>query len=212
MVRPWNRTPPTEPCPLARDLRPPSRRSDHSDRTPARATPIPNTMKPHRPSPASAAGPPVSPEPVHTQVHTRLAARLAGALNESAQLLPHDLGERLRVARERALDRARQAQRAARAGTFAAGRGQAAAWAAAVAVRGAGAGDPRATGPNGWQRALAMLPLAALVAGLWAIAQLHDHEQVLSSADIDLVLLADDLPPAAYVDPGFAEFLRRDPP
>jgi hypothetical protein len=34
----------------------------------------------------------------------------------------------------------------------------------------------------------------------------------LAAADLDGSLLADTLPPAAYADPGFAEFVRSAPP
>jgi hypothetical protein len=57
-----------------------------------------------------------------------------------------------------------------------------------------------------------VLPLVVLVAGLVAIDQWSTREQVLAAAEIDSQLLADDLPPDAYGDPGFAEFLRSPPP
>jgi hypothetical protein len=37
------------------------------------------------------------------------------------------------------------------------------------------------------------------------------REQVVAAAEFDAQLLADDLPPAAFSDPGFAEFLRSAP-
>jgi hypothetical protein len=60
-----------------------------------------------------------------------------------------------------------------------------------------------------WQRALAWLPLLGLLAGLWLLGQSLQIEQARRAADIDALLLADDLPPQAWRDPGFAEFLRR---
>jgi Protein of unknown function (DUF3619) len=62
-----------------------------------------------------------------------------------------------------------------------------------------------------WQRAAAVLPLLVLLSGLVAIDHWQSREQVMAAADIDAQLLADDLPPAAYSDPGFAEFLRNGP-
>jgi hypothetical protein len=62
-----------------------------------------------------------------------------------------------------------------------------------------------------WQRAASMLPLVMLVLGMVAIDHWAVREQVLAAADFDTQLLADDLPPAAYSDPGFAEFLRTAP-
>jgi len=63
-----------------------------------------------------------------------------------------------------------------------------------------------------WQRALGVLPLVLLVSGLVLIQQWSAHEQMMAAADIDAVLLADDLPPAAYTDPGFGEYLRTATP
>jgi hypothetical protein len=57
-----------------------------------------------------------------------------------------------------------------------------------------------------------LLPLVVLVAGLFAIDNRTTREQVVAAAEIDSQLLADQLPPAAYSDPGFAEFLRSSPP
>lgn len=57
-----------------------------------------------------------------------------------------------------------------------------------------------------------MFPLIVLVAGLLAIEQWTMREQALAAAEIDATLLSDTLPPAAYSDPGFGEFLRSPPP
>jgi hypothetical protein len=57
-----------------------------------------------------------------------------------------------------------------------------------------------------------VLPLIVLVAGLLLIQERMAFEQVEAAAEIDAVLLADDLPPEAYTDPGFGEFLKSSPP
>jgi Protein of unknown function (DUF3619) len=130
-------------------------------------------------------------------IEARLGSRLASVL--SAPALAHDVGERLRVAREQALARAREVRRAAPGG--------------GLAVLGVSGGGVAMLGDfvPWWQRAASVLPLLVLVAGLVAIDQWSTHEQVLAAADIDAQLLSDDLPPAAYSDPGFAEFLRDGP-
>ena len=133
-------------------------------------------------------------------VEARLGNRLASVL--SAQALSHDVGERLRVAREQALSRAREVRRAVPAA--------AAAGVSVVAVSARGAAVLGGFVPW-WQRAVSVLPLIVLVAGLVAIDQFSMREQVMTAADIDAQLLSDDLPPAAYSDPGFAEFLRNGP-
>jgi hypothetical protein len=50
----------------------------------------------------------------------------------------------------------------------------------------------------------------ALVAGLLVISVVQDDDRASELADVDSALLADDLPPAAYADPGFAQFLKSD--
>jgi hypothetical protein len=132
----------------------------------------------------------------------RLSARLAAMLTVRAEALPHDVSERLRFAREQAVARARERRRLAEAP------------AAAPAVIGVSSGGLGllADGAPWWQRLASLLPLVLLVSGLVAIDQWSTREQVLAAAEIDAQLLADQLPPDAYGDPGFAEFLRSAPP
>jgi hypothetical protein len=62
-----------------------------------------------------------------------------------------------------------------------------------------------------WQRAASILPLVLLVLGLFLIQHRAEVEQVTAAAEVDSQLLKDVLPPDAYSDPGFAEYLRRSP-
>ena len=137
---------------------------------------------------------------MHQALEARFASRLTNALTESSSTLPHNFNERLRVARDQALARARTArQTQAAAATSSLGGGTA-------ALRG---------GPSAWaalpQWLSALMPLALLLVGLLLISQLNVREQIRVTADIDTQLLADDLPPAAYADPGFVHYLRRGP-
>ncbi len=138
------------------------------------------------------------PNAAQLPLEARVASRLTGALTLSAQALPHDITERLRVARERAGAQARERrlQLAASGPVLIGASGAAALW-----------GHPGAW----WQRAASVLPLVVLVAGLLMIDRWAAQEQVLAAAEIDAQLLSDDLPPAAYSDPGFGEFLRSTP-
>ncbi|HNT39694.1 MAG TPA: DUF3619 family protein [Rubrivivax sp.] len=132
-------------------------------------------------------------------LEARLAARMAAGLSERAAAVPHDVGERLRIGRERALNAARQRRQARERVP-----------AAALAGRGAGA---LAFGPGGlWRGLVAALPLLVLVLGLALIQHWISRERVLAAAEIDASLLSDDLPPAAWADPGFREFLRAPKP
>jgi hypothetical protein len=66
---------------------------------------------------------------------------------------------------------------------------------------------------NLWTRLGSLIPLLALVVGLLSIAVVQEQLRANEIADVDVELLADDLPPAAYTDPGFVHFLninRRD--
>lgn len=136
-------------------------------------------------------------------IEARLGARLAAALSERSEALPADITERLRFAREQALARAAQVARERRAAAAPA------ATAATAVGHQRGAVVLLGGSPSWWQRAAAVLPLALLATGLVLIGQRLDQEQTVATADIDAVLLADDLPPEAYEDAGFAEFLKQ---
>ena len=132
-------------------------------------------------------------------LEARLASRLAGSLTSVAQAVPHDISERLRVARAQAV---RQAG-LARESTLA----------RAPAVGLSAAGSAVLVGFGAWRQRFAVaMPLVLLIAGLAAIGHFTAREQVLAIAEIDAQLLSDSLPPSAYSDPGFVEFLRSQPP
>ena len=52
------------------------------------------------------------------------------------------------------------------------------------------------------------VPLLALVVGLVVINMAQDERAANDVAEVDAALLTDDLPPAAYSDPGFVQFLK----
>lgn len=127
-------------------------------------------------------------------LEARFGLRVAAVLEESD--LGHDIDQRLRVAREQALARARTARRLA----------------GAPAVVGRGGGAASLGGTPWWLRLASFAPLAVLALGLILIDRLDAEEQLRAAAEIDAVLLADDLPPRAYSDPGFAEYLKQANP
>lgn len=138
---------------------------------------------------------PFSPQPAAIDaVQARFALRVAARLTERSLNLEADVGERLRFAREKALEKAR-ASRAA----------------SATAPVGSVSGGALLLGRAGsgwWMKLAAVLPALALIAGLLLIQQSQTNEQISAAAEIDAALLADDLPPVAYSDAGFAEFLK----
>jgi hypothetical protein len=50
-----------------------------------------------------------------------------------------------------------------------------------------------------------------LLAGLVTIHVVQNEYRARELAEIDAALLTDDLPPAAYADPGFVQFLKSTP-
>lgn len=133
----------------------------------------------------------------------RFGLRVAASLTERSADLPHDVSERLRFAREQALARAAQARAArtaanpVRPGVVQMG--------ATLALN----GGPRDAGSHGlWPKLVSALPLLALLAGLLLMQRGQVHEQIVAAAEVDTALLSDQLPPSAFSDPGFAEFLR----
>ncbi len=118
------------------------------------------------------------------------ARRVTARLSEAEADLDYDISERLRAARERALSRrkvvavpaiARQPQQEAAA----------------------------ASGKRNWWRAVvSAVPLSAMVAGLAFFNGVQADEGASEMAEYDATLLADELPPSAYTDPGFTQFLK----
>jgi len=132
----------------------------------------------------------------------RFGTRVAAGLSEHSESLPQDITERLRVAREQAVQRARlQAQTARRA---------AAAPAQSVVANGntLALGGPGGNGGSPlWLKLVSILPLLLLVLGLLAIQHGQSYAQIRAAAEVDTALLSDNVPPAAYSDPGFSQYL-----
>jgi hypothetical protein len=124
-------------------------------------------------------------------LEARIGLRIAARLSERAEQVGPDVSERLRFAREQALERARAARTSERTVSLGAG---------SAAVLGGGS--------SWWMRFAALLPVVALAAGLVLIQYWHTQAQIETAAEVDADLLADDLPPAAYSDVGFVEFLK----
>ncbi len=123
----------------------------------------------------------------------------AGQLQPSLAALPHDVSERLRAARERAV--------AQRTRQFA--------WAPEVAAarqtQNNGQGTASLSGPDGmgWLGAVVSFgAVLALLIGLVFVQQDIADSRVIELAALDTELLADELPPQAYADPGFAEYIK----
>ncbi|TFY99294.1 DUF3619 family protein [Ramlibacter henchirensis] len=118
--------------------------------------------------------------------------RIAARLNAGAEELPHDITERLRAARVQALARRQSVLQAARSVSVSGGQ-------AALA------GDEHV---SLWHRIGLALPIIVLAAGLVTIHVIQNERRASEVAEVDAAILTDDLPPAAYADPGFVQFLK----
>lgn len=126
-----------------------------------------------------------------SSAQARFGARIAAHLEQGSQDLPHSISERLRASRMQALS-VRKVTESQLAPVLV----------GASATLGAKA-------PGFWTRASAVLPLLALVLGLIAIGALQDQERAFELAEVDAELLTAELPPTAFTDPGFLQFLKK---
>jgi len=120
----------------------------------------------------------------------KLAARLSGSMDD----VPHDVSERLRVARMRALELRKSIKIRTASAVLGAG------GAASLSF------DNEKTGVL--SKFASFLPLLALIAGLISINLIQNDDRANDLAEVDAALLTDDLPTAAFTDPGFAQFLK----
>lgn len=124
----------------------------------------------------------------------RFGLQVTARLSDAADELPYDVSERLRAARAQALGK--------RKITIAQ---------TATSLAASGGGGTVTFGNDHlswWGRIAATVPLLALVFGLIAIDIFQNDSGTNELAEIDAALLTDDLPPMAYTDPGFTQFLK----
>jgi hypothetical protein len=124
----------------------------------------------------------------------RFGLQVAARLSDAADDLSYDISERLRAARVQALDKRKVAVLHSASSILAS---------SGVATLGFGSEEG-----SWWNRLTASVSLLALVLGLVAINSIQNDNRATELAEIDAALLLDDLPPAAYSDPGFAQFLK----
>ena len=122
----------------------------------------------------------------HAEIFAR---RVTARLSEAEADLDYDISERLRAAREHALSRRK-----------------------VVAVP-AIARQPQQEAASSrkrtwWRAVVSAVPLSAMVAGLAFFNGVQADEGASEMAEYDATLLADELPPSAYTDPGFTQFLK----
>jgi len=125
----------------------------------------------------------------------RFGLKTASYLSAGATDLPHDISERLRAARVQAIAKRKVEKVQTSGNVINVGGSAARAW---------GSED----GMNWWARIGSALPLIALVVGLMAISSIQNDNRAQEVAEVDVALLTDELPPAAFADPGFVQFLK----
>ena len=124
----------------------------------------------------------------------RFGRLVAARLAEGTSGLSYPVSERLRAARMQAVAR-RKGVKLQTASTVSNQGGS-----AALTF-----GDE---GQSIWNRIASVLPLVALACGLVLIHTIENDRRASEVAEVDAALLTDDLPPAAYADPGFIQYLK----
>ena len=125
----------------------------------------------------------------------RFALKAASYLTAGTADLSYEISERLRAARAQAVSRRKIAYGQTAGSVVSTGSSAALTW---------GSND----GLNWWSRIGSVVPLIALVVGLLTINSVQSDNRAREVAEVDSALLTDELPPAAFADPGFVQFLK----
>jgi len=125
----------------------------------------------------------------------RFALKAISYLSSGSADLPHEISERLRAARAQAISKRKIAKIQTAASTANMGGSAAITWSSS-------------DGLGWWGRIGSVMPLIALVVGLLTINSVQNDNRARELAEVDAALLTDDLPPAAFSDPGFVQFLK----
>lgn len=125
----------------------------------------------------------------------RFGLKTVAYLSSGTVDLPRDISERLRAAREQALSMRKVSKLQTASNVVQAGSSAALTWETEEHM-------------GWWGRIGTVLPLVALVVGLLAINSIQNDKRTQELAEVDSALLTDVLPPAAFADPGFVQFLK----
>lgn len=120
----------------------------------------------------------------------RFAQHLCRVLDRGARDIDPGIAERLRAARERALARQPVAVES-------------------ISIVGAGGTVARLGGDDGKHPIRTLFAILALLLGVWAAYYWNGFNQASENEEIDSALLADELPPNAYLDRGFQAWLEK---
>ena len=127
----------------------------------------------------------------------RFALKTVSYLSTGAADLSHDISERLRAARAQAVSKRKIAKVQTAGNVVNMGGSTALSWGSSE-------------GLGWWGRIGSVMPLIALVVGMLTINSVQSDNRAQEVAEVDAALLTDALPPAAFSDPGFVQFLKID--
>jgi hypothetical protein len=137
------------------------------------------------------------PTPKQLSPQDQLGMRMAAFLEHGNRHLPYDISERLRAARTRAL---------------VLGRTKRTELITIADQQALSDGTLRLPFPSQtheiYKLLVSFIPLICLAAGLMLLFEFHNDQAAIELAEIDSALLIDDLPPHAYADPAFIDFLK----
>ncbi|WP_218240080.1 DUF3619 family protein [Comamonas fluminis] len=133
------------------------------------------------------------------QAADRIARQITVRLTEGEALLPYEVTERLRASRERAVSERRREISVLHTQTSTA---------ASAHGHTMTMGTPENEGSGWWRTLVSAIPVFALIAGLVVYNSQSDQSLLSEVTEVDTALLTDDLPPAAYADPGFVQYLK----
>lgn len=125
----------------------------------------------------------------------RFARKAVSYISHSTADLPHDITERLRAARFQAVSKRKILKNQTAVALVSQGSSAALTWG-------------REESSGWWTRFGVVLPMVALVVGLFTINMVQSDNRAQEVADVDVALLTDTLPPEAFSDPGFIQFLK----
>ncbi|MBG6072142.1 MULTISPECIES: DUF3619 family protein [unclassified Polaromonas] len=138
----------------------------------------------------------ISSKKISVNLQDRFGIKTASYLSAGSAELPHDISERLRSARVQAVSKRKITSTQTAVGVMNSGGSAALTW------------GSTSEGLSWWNRIGSVLPLIALVVGLLAINSFQRDNRTQELAEVDAALLTDDLPPAAFADSGFVQFLK----
>ncbi|MFM7698737.1 MAG: DUF3619 family protein [Limnohabitans sp.] len=123
--------------------------------------------------------------------------RIASYLDDANQQIPHDISERLRASRTRAIASRKINQFELENANS-----------VLIQPNGSLKSPYSSRSHDLYSLLVSFIPLICLAVGLMLLYDFHNDQNAMELAEIDSALLVDDLPPHAYTDPAFVDYLK----